>query len=105
MWSWLNEHHIRAALAAVDQETWDVVTDALDAFIESPMESGVVDVQQLEGQQGRLDRWVAWLPRGFVLTYRPYVNGPPPHAGKHVVVLDMRTLAEPGADSATDEEE
>lgn len=89
----MNHHLITERLNDVDDETLEVVLGALDHFVTSPMErSDVVDVQRMEGPHGRQDRWIAWLPRGWILTYRPHLNGPPPHAGRNIAVLDFRSV-------------
>lgn len=95
MWKWLNEWRIVERLAEHrEPEEVDDILDALEEVIKAPFEPNGLDAYCLPSTSTRPERWVAWLPKQFVLTYRPYVNGPPPHAGKHVVVLAFNSFAD-----------
>lgn len=96
-WSWLNHHHLTDALKRITQDdTRELVIDALEAVLESPFDPPSVDVHQMHGRPPlSQERWIAWLPAGWYLVYRPYKQGPFPYPGPHVVVLAMRHLDEP----------
>lgn len=86
-WRWTNEYRIVELLRQEDDEARGAVLDALDRILEDPFDPYGVDVHKMRGKGAREDRRIAWLPRGFVLTYQPYLNGPPPLAGNHVSVV------------------
>lgn len=93
-WRWTNDFRIVEALESEPQEVRDIVLDALDRILENPFEPENVEVTMLRGPEARAERRIAWLPRGFILTYQPYFNGPPPLAGQHVSVVAMRKYNE-----------
>lgn len=67
------------------------VADALDDILASPFEPTITEVHRMHASAR--ERWLAWLPHGYVLTYRPHVDGPPPLLGNHVSVLDFRDFS------------
>lgn len=86
-WKWLNAHLLVDILQALGPDERDDVLAALDDVLESPFDPSWVEIHTFQsGADGR-ERLVGWLPHDLVLTYRPYVNGPPPYAGKHVSIL------------------
>lgn len=82
----MNHHHIVDALQVASVDVRDDVLEALDDVLASPFEPTAVEVHVFQAGAGGRERWVAWLPHGYVITYRPFLNGPPPLAGKHVAV-------------------
>lgn len=50
-------------------EVREDVADALDDILTSPMEPSFTEVHRFK--LGSRERWVAWLPHGYILTYRP----------------------------------
>lgn len=96
-WSWLNHHHLTGALERItDPGTRELVIEALDALLLAPYEPERLDVHKMHGMPPLAqERWIAWLPGGWYLTYRPYAPGPFPHANNNVVVLSMRHIDDP----------
>lgn len=88
-WRWLNQYRIVDALTAEDELAQEAVLDALDRILDNPYEPYGVDVHVMKGAGARAGRMIAWLPRGFVLTYQTYDDGPPPLAGPHVSVVAL----------------
>ena len=90
-WSWGNEHRITWALQAVDDEDLlDSLLDDLEAILTDPFAPVGVFVHRMRGTSDHVDRWVAHLAGGWVLTYTPYPGGVPPMKDPIVVVRDLR---------------
>jgi site-specific recombinase XerD len=78
-WAWLNFHLVVEGLHVASVDAKDDVLDQLERIASSPFSPHGVDAHRI-CVEGKQDRWVAWLAHGYVLTYRPYVAGPPPLA-------------------------
>ena len=96
-WAWLNHGLLLAAFHRMKTTAeHERVIDALEAVLSSPLDPFDIDVHLMHGRPpASEDRWVAWLPDGWYLVYRPYVDGPAPFVGNHVVVLGMKNIREP----------
>jgi hypothetical protein len=91
MWKWLNAHKLVEALQEEkDPGVQSEVLGSLEAVLASPFEPIGVDTHILPATLHEEELRIAWLPKGYILTFRPYVSGPIPHAGQNVVVRDLR---------------
>jgi hypothetical protein len=96
-WQWLNHYRILDAILPLGPDARVDVADALDRILARPYEPEGVELTVLKVDGSHLERRVGWLPHDLFITYRPYLDGPPPYVGRHVVVLavtDMRDVFE-----------
>jgi hypothetical protein len=92
-WAWLNFHLVVEGLHVASVDAKDDVLDQLERIASSPFSPHGVDAHRI-CVEGKQDRWVAWLAHGYVLTYRPYVAGPPPLASRNISVLAFGHLSD-----------
>jgi hypothetical protein len=91
-WQWLNHHRIIEAVIGLGPDARVDVADALDHVLAKPFEPLGVEITTLKIESQHLERRVAWLPHDLFMTYRPYLDGPMPHRGRHIVVLAVSTM-------------
>lgn len=91
LWRWLNEGRLVEVLRSIeDPDDREFMEAALAAILEAPFDPQGVVTHELKATSRHQGVRVAWLPLGYLLTFRPVVNGPPPLAGDHIVVTAVR---------------
>jgi hypothetical protein len=88
---WVNSHKLDELLSAQkDDLVVDDLPDALDRLLVDPLDSAVVT--RLRGTDRHIDTYVAALPHEYVISYRVFPRGIPPHARPMPKVLDLVRL-------------
>lgn len=87
-YQWANEHKLEEALSAEPRdEVVDELLDALDALLVAPTDPARAN--RLQGTDRIPDAYVALLPHEYVISYRVYPRGIPPHARPMLSVLHI----------------
>ena len=67
--------------------------DALDAILAEPDAPASIVSYLMRGTTDHVDRIIAELPHGWVLTYTPYPRGVPPQSYPVLIVRSLRRMS------------